>query len=74
MSIFTLHNGRDLMQGIQCDAEIGRAPNWHACKRKPKWRIKASSGQYLEYCDQHKNHADKPECMIKSTFAELQPL
>ena len=59
-----------------CDAEIkvhdSNPWRWHNCKRRPKWRIQASSGVYLEYCDLHKGHATDPTCMTPATFATLK--
>ena len=58
----------------RCDAEISRKGKWVICNKKAAWRIKASSGGWLEYCDKHQHRAKDTVCMTPAPFAKLEPV
>ena len=66
------------MQSKWCDALIkvrGSHPyRWHNCKARPIWAIQTATGNTLEYCDRHVNHATDTQYMTTATDAALRPI
>lgn len=47
---------------MRCNAEIGRAPLWHQCKRRAKYEAREKVARpggpvLLYYCEAHKSRA-----------------